>query len=81
MVRDLLGEKGSMKPIALIEVAASVAVVLCAGMMPANAALTLTLSDGSCNITNLNDGGSGAIIFNGALSHSVWDANVDVALT
>lgn len=70
-----------MKPIVLIEVAASVAVLICAGMMPANAAMTLTLSDGSGNSTNLNDGGSGAIIFNGALSHSIWDANVDVALT
>jgi hypothetical protein len=75
-----------MKPIALIEVAASVAVLTCAGMTPANAvmtltAMTLTLSDGSGNITNLNDSGSGAIFFNGALSDSVWDVNVDVALT
>jgi hypothetical protein len=70
-----------MKPIVRIAAVVFVAVLTCVGMMPANASMTLTLDDGSGNVTNLNDGGSGAIIFNGPLSHSVWDANVDVALT
>jgi PEP-CTERM motif len=80
LVRDLLGDKGCMKPILLVKVAASVVVLTCAGMMPANAELTLTLNDGNGNITNLSDSGSGAIIFNGSLSNSVWGANVDFAL-
>jgi hypothetical protein len=70
-----------MKSKFLVKTAASVACLVAASVVSANATMTLTLDDGAGHTLTLNDSGSGMINFNGELAGSVWNANIDVALT
>lgn len=70
-----------MKNKFLIKVATSVACLVAASLVSANATLTLTLDDGLGHTATLNDGGSGMLTYSGPLAGSVWNAEIDIALT
>jgi hypothetical protein len=70
-----------MKKKSLLKIAASVACVVAASVVSANADLTMTLDDGLGHVKTLNDGGSGQIVFIGGLDGSVWSMNIDIAVT
>jgi hypothetical protein len=59
----------------------SVAALVAASVVSANATMTLKLDDNAGHSMSLNDGGTGFIAYFGGLPGSIWAFNIDVALS